>query len=277
MNQLRIYLYCFFFVLCCNSFSQKQKIQYENNYGLFFEICTDSSNLARYTEDNEVYLAGNMYVFQYQYITKDGEQSYYVYHNHNSSWEFCDTNLQLDSTIIFVKMEMKPDLGYFAKYLWYNQSVIEYEYLNSGKKPLPMLESTGLVENKKNIWMHPPRTDLFRILELNPFPFIQKPYKKGNKWKWKLQIGDGFSDKRWVVWRGTITNQYKYKITDTANVIHTELGDITCYVIESVAKSRIGKTYLTTYFNEIYGFVKLDYTNIDGSKIILELVKFEKK
>jgi hypothetical protein len=33
---------------------------------------------------------------------------------------------------------------------------------------------------------------------------------------------------------------------------------------------------LTAYFNKEYGFVKLDYINIDGSKMIIDLVKVER-
>jgi hypothetical protein len=266
------------FMLTYNIVAQEVKYKYDD--GVYVEIRTDSLNLARYTEDNEVYRAGNVYVFQYQYISNDNKQNHYIYHRDNgygSSWEFCDTNVQLDSTVVFVRMEVKPDLDHFAKYSWYDQTVIEYKYLNKDETALPMLEKTGVIENKKNIWMHPPRTDLFRILELNPFPFIQKPYKKGNKWKWDLEIGEGWGDARWMLWKGLIVNKYEYKITNTAKILHTELGDIPCYEIKSVAKSRIGTTSLTAYFNEKYGFVKLDYTNIDGSKIIFNLVKFEGK
>lgn len=43
---------------------------------------------------------------------------------------------------------------------------------------------------------------------------------------------------------------------------------------ESTATSRIGSTQLTAYFHPGYGFVKVDYTNIDPSKTVLELVDF---
>lgn len=55
--------------------------------------------------------------------------------------------------------------------------------------------------------------------------------------------------------------------------ITTKLGKLKCFVIESEASSELGTTRLVAYFHPKYGFVKLDYTNIDGSKTILTLVE----
>jgi len=46
-------------------------------------------------------------------------------------------------------------------------------------------------------------------------------------------------------------------------------------VIDSKAKSNLGETELIAYFNEAFGFVKLEYTNIDGTKTYLELASVE--
>lgn len=120
--------------------------------------------------------------------------------------------------------------------------------------------------------MHPNRDCLFQILELNPFPYIQYPIKKGNTWKWSLSIGSQWGDERWKTWTGGIVNKYKYKITDTDCEVVTPMGTLSCVKVEAVAKSRIGKTYLTAYYNDTYGFVKMDNTNIDGSRLLVDLV-----
>ena len=64
---------------------------------------------------------------------------------------------------------------------------------------------------------------------------------------------------------------YRYRIVDTSCLLSTALGTLDCVCVEASAKSRIGKTRLTAYYNEKYGFVKFDYTNIDGSKIVIDL------
>ena len=129
-----------------------------------------------------------------------------------------------------------------------------------------------IVENERNLWMHPNRDCLFQILELNPFPYIQYPVKKGNSWKWSLSIGSQWGDERWKTWTGGIVNKYKYKITDTDCEVVTQMGTLPCVKVEAVAKSRIGKTYLTAYYNDTYGFAKMDNTDIDGSRLLVDLV-----
>ncbi|MDF1546290.1 MAG: hypothetical protein P1P88_00620 [Bacteroidales bacterium] len=157
----------------------------------------------------------------------------------------------------------------------YNQTVISYKYpqVNGDRK---FSSSTGVIENEKNVWMHPPRDRFFRILEINPFPFIQAPYEIGNKWNWSLGIGSFWGDERWKNWNESIENQYDYEIVGKEK-IKLEIGEVECYIIESIARSSIGQTRLTAYFNMEIGFVKLDYTNIDSTRTVLELIDFEKK
>lgn len=118
--------------------------------------------------------------------------------------------------------------------------------------------------------MHPPRQAYFRILELNPFPYIKAPYEVGTTWTWSLDIGSAWGDERWKTWEGGITNTYTYTITDE-RILPKAMGNLKCYLIKAEATSDLGKTSLLAYFNETYGFITLDYTNIDGSKTLLEL------
>ena len=134
---------------------------------------------------------------------------------------------------------------------------------------------TGLIENERNIWFHPPREYLFQILELNPYPYIKYPLEIGHEQIWKLRIGDSWGDKRWKQWKGVARFNYKYSIVGE-KTIKTNFGNLDCFIVESEAISSIGKTRLTSYFNSKYGFVKLEYTNIDNSKlqIVLQSVSF---
>ena len=59
---------------------------------------------------------------------------------------------------------------------------------------------------------------------------------------------------------------------DTACEVVTPMGTLPCVKVEAVAKSRIGKTYLTACYNDTYGFIKMDNTNVDGSRIVIDLV-----
>ncbi|MBK9017420.1 MAG: hypothetical protein IPM82_27115 [Saprospiraceae bacterium] len=139
---------------------------------------------------------------------------------------------------------------------------------------LPNFEKSGIIENKLNVWLHPPRSNQFRMTEVNPFPYIKSPYEVGNKWTWELAIGDQWSSRMWREWNGNILNRYFYAITGK-EIIGSAFGKILCYVVKSSAQSEIGETSLTAYFNETYGFVKLFYTNIDGSELVMNLVKIK--
>ena len=69
-----------------------------------------------------------------------------------------------------------------------------------------------------------------------------------------------------------IENKYNYKIIAVGKTIPTALGELSCAVVKSTAKSRLGKTELTAYYHDDYGFVKMEYKNIDGSRIVIDLI-----
>jgi len=264
-----------------------QQAEYENYNGIFYEIRTDTVNINRYTEDNEIYQTDNVYCFNYQYVTNGGEKLYFqpIYETYITTedekevekrfrsplWEFIPEENLPDEIVIAFQMKVLPNVCNGV------QSCIEFRYITHNGEFAFQGGKTGLIENEKNIWLHPPRERLFEILQLNPFPFIQKPYEKGNQWYWSLKIGEKWGDHRWKEWSGTIENQYVYEIVDANCIIQTALGELSCIKIDSYAESKLGKTYLTSYFNETYGFVRLEYINIDGSKLNIELYKADIK
>jgi hypothetical protein len=241
----------------------------------------DSTNISeyRFTDDNVIYKKGRKFTFSYYYVNKFGVKflmtkgsliKEYLY-----DWtfeKFTDENPNSANLIILtVNSGHNPFLESDPNY---NQTVIDYNFKQINGEQWVSGESTGVIENIKNVWMHPPRTDLFKILELNPFPYIKQPYEVGNTWTWKLKFGSHWADKRWLMWEGSNENKCNYKITDKIK-LNTKLGELVCFVIEGNAISKIGQTKLTSYFNTEYGFVKLDYLNIDGSRIMIELLKVE--
>jgi hypothetical protein len=262
---------------------QNKPKEKERNYVLITEDGIsvekfDSTNVDqnRFTENNSTFREGISFTYDFEHITTTDQKLLFTWidnaDHHERAWKFIPMDSINESTIKKVKITVKHGLEPFIKHIPdYNQTIIQYNYLTDNGNA-PFSGSSGVIENENNIWMHPPRDRYFQILELNPFPFIKAPYEMGNQWEWNLTIGSGWSDVRWKVWEGQIENKYKYKITDKKK-IQSALGEIECFVIESTAISRIGETSLTSYFNPEYGFVRLDYTNIDRSKTILELTK----
>lgn len=230
------------------------------------------ANVVDKTENliHQTYKRGTEITFSYKYTDSNGKQQYFVI-NKGNSWNFTSASNTSDNVIRDFKLKILDRNMNFNDPKYYQVGI---SYIIEKNDVNPYI--TGLIENEKNIWLHPPREFLFRILELNPFPYIKYPLQIGHTWTGDLLIGGQWGDKRWKEWSGNILNKYQYKITDKKTV-NTPLGSMECYVIESEAKSELGITKLTSYFNEQFGFVKLDYTNIDKSTIEIDIQGVKKE
>lgn len=259
--------------LSCNAQKNIEKFGFDD-LGIAIEKF-DSINVDenRYNHNNSIYTVGRKFTFSYFYADKTGAK-YLMTKNGLNDWGFEKMEIKDPKSIFEIILSVNSGLSPFIQQLPdYNQTVITYDFkLYDGS--LWTNEMTGIIENSKNVWMHPPRTDFFKILEINPFPYIKAPFKIGNEWTWKLKFGDHWKDKRWLLWQGENENIYSYKITNKVK-LKTKLGILDCFIVVGEAKSSLGKTNLKSYFNEKFGFVKLDYTNIDGTKTIIELISTE--
>ena len=267
--------------------AQAQNTKYQRNGGVWFEVRDDKSNPCRYTEDNKIYQSDREFTFEFHYFDPQGKERYVRYERipiqrqelteagdtvtntyYLPDFSFSDVFDVTDSCVNRYLVRVLCTCAGFDHN--YNQTVEEFNFIIADtEQPLSW---SGIVENERNLWLHPIRDCLFKILEFNPFPYIQYPIKKGKTWKWLNTFGSHWGDERWKTWTGTIVNKYKYKITDTDCEVVTPMGTLSCVKVEAVAKSRIGKTRLTAYYNDTYGFVKMDNTNIDGSRIEIMLV-----
>ncbi|MBQ4441371.1 MAG: hypothetical protein II899_04610 [Bacteroidales bacterium] len=274
---------------CLPALSQNTEYSRSGKNGVWFEVRMDTSNPCRYTEDNKIYQADREFTFEFHYFDPQGKERFMRYERiPKQGYELTETGDTVTNTYYFPDFSFSDEFdakdSCINRYLLkvacsgrgfrkdYDQTVEEFYFLLDDQRSKLPLSMSGIVENERNLWMHPNRSCLFRVLELNPFPYIQYPVEKGRKWKWKLTIGSHWGDERWKTWTGGIVNKYQYKITDTDCEVVTPVGALSCVKVEAVAKSRIGKTYLTAYYNDTYGFVKMDNTNIDGSRLLVDLV-----
>ena len=248
---------------------------YVSHGGIWFEKFEADTNLFIYSSDNTIYIPHQQRTFTYSY--QKNSVQYLFQSTGEKNWKLVPINEATDSAAVTIIMQIIADsttLGYGSAHSGKTgQSILQRSFYNRFSKRLPVEEYTGLVENERNIWFHPPRTFLFEMLELNPFPYIKFPIKKNRVWRWKLTIGSQWGDARWKEWEGAIVNHYKYRITNINRPVTTALGTMNCTVVESRAKSRIGTTQATFYFEEKLGFVKYEYVNIDGSTLTIELVE----
>ncbi|MGI4974099.1 MAG: hypothetical protein ACRYGH_34575 [Janthinobacterium lividum] len=129
----------------------------------------------------------------------------------------------------------------------------------------------GVLENDTVLWYHPPRDGQYRILELSPFPYIKLPARQGQRWQWKLGVGNSWSDTKWATWQGIMLVTSAYEIT-SQQLLATPLGKLPCWVVQAQATCKKGTSALTSFYNPRYGFVRLAYRNLNGRRVTLDLV-----
>ena len=214
--------------------------------------------------DNTIYIPGKEFIYKVLHTKK--QDTFKISFEHGG-WRFY--NIQKPDCLNTIGIEIVE--GNIA-----GMTQCKFNYYQN-RKVTDDFEYTGIIENKKNIWLHPPRSRYFRILELSPFPYIKFPDKTGKSWTWELEIGEYWGSRDWIEWEGNITNKYVYKVIDKNKVISEAFGELEAVTIKATAKSRIGQTELTSIFNEQYGFLKLVYTNINDTGLIFELTEVREK
>lgn len=211
--------------------------------------------------DNQIYLPGREFIYDY-YYRKNGKNFKFDFSNKETGLASCDYKFENTVQTFSYKILQGNFMGQTQAWFGYR----------SATDTIQNFEISGIIENKMNVWLHPPRSDMFGMLEIAPFPFIRFPLAIGTAWSDSLEIGDHYSDRRWAKWEGSITNQTQRKITGK-EIVSTAFGKLLCYVVKSWSSSELGISTSTAYFNEKYGFVRMEYGNIDGSELILSLVK----
>ncbi|MCZ8022450.1 MAG: hypothetical protein O9294_11850 [Cytophagales bacterium] len=265
----------FLLIISCGQ-SQKMNDKKENylldDLNIYVEkFPPNESTSIDYTVDNNIYKIDRKFIFDY-FIVRQNDTFKIVAPKTTSlnsdfqrEWDFISSAADHENKIETISITVLPGISNE------NQTMLKYEYQYANDLGYSSFSSkSGVIENEMNVWMHPHRDKYFMILELNPFPYVRMPLKTGTKWSWNLKIGDHWKDIRWKTWEGLVENEYKYKIIRKEKLL-TDIGEMECWVIEGVATSSLGLTELTAYYNELNGFVKLDYTNIDKSRLIIKI------
>lgn len=224
----------------------------------FDSTATDEN---RFNHNNKIFIVGSTFSYSYQYYDKDGKLRNYQYLE--EGWEFTEPkDGDRNEIVLGVMSGLKPMINWIPDY---DQTLISYQPSNKES-----FEMTGLIENEANIWMHPPRDGLFRILQLSPYPSVSYPLETGKEWEWSFQVGSHYGDERWATWDGNITITTTYEITDK-QVRETQWGELETWTIEAEAISELGSTSMEAVFNDSLGFLEMNFINIDGSKFEFSL------
>ncbi|MBA3664441.1 MAG: hypothetical protein H0W61_09570 [Bacteroidetes bacterium] len=272
---MKIFLIIFFFFFyLLPSFGQE--LRFED--GIFIEKKNHNNhNIFAYSEDNISYKLFEKFIFDYYFLDKTGFKRKFL--KTDSIGLKNPMNLANDGDVsenVIQKIELSVDDGlgsYFRPDSNYTQTLIRYRYLSIENENVVPDEITGLIDNRKNIWLHPPLSFSFKILQFNPFPFyvLDESIKE---WSYSREVGDFYLDERWTKEKRNINIKFRYKRTFD-EILKTPLGNLKCKVVESYGEAIDGeyffKTKLKSFYNNKYGFVLLEYTNIDGTRLIIRL------
>lgn len=272
-----------------------QELIFDNGIYCEKSLPRDTSN-HKYSLDNISYKINSVFIYDYYFLDKYGNKSKFLL-TKDVSFEENPLNLtsfdnKSDSVIDKIKIEVTDYLKIFSGYdSTYAQTVFNYSFLKkNGKSTDTLCEyfkkkskkfdmpcgdgSTGVIDNKKNLWIHPPRTFTFKILQLNPYPFycLDETVKT---WTWNLKTGGSYLDPRWINHKGNITIHFSYKRLKD-EIIETPLGKLNCKVTDGSGSSELNdllfKTSLKSFYHPKYGFVRLEYANINGTKLVIQLI-----
>lgn len=267
-----IWIFLIVIMISCGETKKTDEGQKSGDYtvieeGIFVEKFDPSvTDENRYNLDNVVFKVGRTFVYDYTYTDKEGKEFYFE--GGRDGWNFAPKGTDRYYVVKQVHIKVLPGLEPMIQTIPdYNQTL-----LNFSCPPNTDYTISGVVENYKNIWMHPPREALFRILELNPFPFIQAPYEVGHTWDWELDVDQKWGDPRWATWEGSITNKYTYEIVEEKK-LDTAFGELDCMIIHADANSQLGKTSMVAAFHPEYGFVDMKFVNIDGTQMEMILAE----
>jgi hypothetical protein len=226
----------------------------------------------RYNRDNKVYKSNTEFLFDYTIIkNKDtlkcrfSNQEYGI-----PKWQLVKPDDADSLTVYSVGFAILP------YYLNDDQTGINFRYYNKYGRIVDNMASTGLIENDKNTWTHPPREQFFAITEFNSFPFIKTPYTIGTKWTSGLTVGYFESYKRFnLTWEGILNTKETLEIIDKIQ-LPTALGVLPCFVVKGICTSALTESTSLFYYNETFGFVKIVYDLFDKSRLEFNLREIKK-
>jgi len=218
-------------------------------------------------ENNKIYKTGSVFVYDYE-IIHDGQLSKLK----SNSGMFASTEFEL--------VPIETDSIDVDKIHLLVQPVKDEDRTNDNQTQICYLQepvyasfnSTGVVENENNVWIHPIRKGFFNSLETAPFPFVKKPLKVGAQWTDQMKIGQGWGNKIWGQWEGSLIQTYDYTVVGK-EILETKIGKIDCFIIQSTSKSSIGETKLKSFFSAVYGFVRLEYALLNDLEVNMWLIE----
>ena len=240
----KILLLLFIVLLTYNCKSHKY---FENIKQVYIEnIDSDKkTNLNKFDIDNKIFVIGRKFRYKITHnkrVKNINNLKYIEYEIQGGTKPFSD----IDST--------------------YSKTVVKISYFNN-ENTFIISERTGIIENNINVWLHPPRSDIFSSLQLNAFPFLIFSDNEIKSWTWNLECSyNQFNNI--LVKHNYILKKYKSSNYDSY---------MESFIIKSVSNSEAGKSMTINNFNTLYGFYKMKFFNYDKSILTLDLISIKEE
>ncbi|UKN02727.1 hypothetical protein K6119_04260 [Paracrocinitomix mangrovi] len=113
-------------------------------------------------------------------------------------------------------------------------------------------------------------------IQANPALMMTNFPERDTSWTDAFSISQKYSNDKWQTWTDSLNVKSRYNIIGKDS-ISTALGKVDTWKISATAESKIGRSSLESYFSIKYGFVRINYTLVDGTQLNLELVSVEEK
>lgn len=249
--------------------------------GIYFEAYPDNiDGEVPYLSDNSTYLPCKTLIYEFNYFIDDVEYCFKTFDKKNP-WDngFWDTLRSEKKTIENVDYVKYVGLSCIDTFHLeredYSQTYVFYSYMNKNEDLL-YTERTGVRENYKNIWLHPPRIGPFKMAFVAPWPYLSLPLEIDKEWSWQRAWAGTYMgyDSLLVTWEGSIVFDYSYRVMESVE-LSTKFGVVKCFRINALGKNSIGENSSEFYFNSDLGFIKMTFTSLDGrQKIVLNAIDY---
>jgi hypothetical protein len=128
----------------------------------------------------------------------------------------------------------------------------------------------GIIENTERVWMHPIRNNQYIFTEINGFPDAHLPLAEGKEWVSNLSINSDWGD-----WNG-LELESEYKV-EGKEIVKLDIGPVKSWIINVETSSDLGTSKAKFNFNDSLGFIKMDYTNFKGERLIFSMINISEE
>lgn len=243
------------------------------------EFAKDVGPPNKNVSDNKVFKGGREFEYSYQFLDSVGvEQKIVTFYNFSTKdpldWRFtpapADDPLSSEYPIDGVRLKVLKNTANATQAD--QQTIVVYEFFNEGGTIIPETERTGVTEDSSTIFLFPPRNSGFSLTELAPFPQVVFPLDTGKIWEDNLTVSVDWSEATKIPFE-RILYLYSTYTVEGKTKLNTPIGEREVWVINAVAEFRLGNTSSILHFDEELGFVKMVFTFLNGSQLMLNLEK----